>query len=116
MKQSSRQPSQRSQDRRRCFCCWVISIQASARSPSIHSLEVRNLRAQVRLARCRVPTASLGENGLPLGSPKSDSQGSKSDGHVVRDALGVRAAVVRVEVLVDVKNQVGGRAIEVLDG
>ena len=60
------------------------------------------------------PTTGLGEDGLALVGPQPVTEGLEN-GDVVLSARGVGAAVVRVEVLVDIEDEVGERAVKILE-
>jgi hypothetical protein len=103
---------------RRRLAQRVARLEAARRPaqiPEVHIailIQVRDLFAQVLLARCGIAAARLGEDGLPVVGPEPCAQ--RGEGvRVVGHALGVGAAVVAVEVLVDLENEAGGGAVRV---
>ena len=79
-------------------------------------IEVAQLAADVLDAVGDVAAARLREEGLAAVGAQVGGQRGEVVGDVIRDAVGVGAGAVAVEVLVDVVDELGGRAVGVLDG
>lgn len=86
--------------------------------PAQQDIRVRiqhgQLLTDIRLAACGVAATRLGEHRLPLVGTQPLSQ-LYENRRVIRHALGRGAGVVRIEILVNVKDQVVGAAVEIGD-
>lgn len=106
----------------RCQSQDVRLIELARRPSSVAKVDIAVLvdrskgSTDVLLARSSVATTDFGDDSLTAVGTEPGSKRSEGVGDVVSGALGVCAAVVGVEVAVDIEDQLAGAAVGVLNG